>query len=399
MSIVIHGGGMTGAILAFMLHKLTQGNLTISLIDQCSPYTYDMQSSTKTTPPDVVALSRGAYYELIKIDMYPMLNSCTTAIKKIEINAHNQNNTVFINATDYNLSELGYVIELNTFRKNLFDFLYKKSNVNIFCPATLKTIKREKKNNLIILNNDHQIISKLVIAADGSQSKLATNCGIQWFKKNYHQIAIMAKISTEIPHHGCAFEKFTEYGPLAILPTSNNFSYLIWCISYKEKKNISKWNTHKLSQEFQKIFGQKLGKILNIGTQHFHNLWLIYAKNHISHRLALVGNAAQKLHPIAGQGLNLGLRDIVILSKIIKNALNNNIDIGDYSVLSTYQKYRLSDQRSTILFTDGLIRLFSNHCLPVIIARNMGLFLISCNSYLRNLLVYKMLNWKTNQIS
>lgn len=396
MSIVINGGGMTGAILALMLSKLTKGDLEISLIERHSPYCYDTKLSSNTYPPHVIALSRGAYFELIRINMAPILSSCSTIIKQVEVSEYHRLNKIFIDAQDYQLSELGYVIELNIFRKKLFDFLYNKSTVTIYCPATLKKIKREKKNNIIVLNNDHQIVSKLMVAADGADSTLAANCGMQWFKWNYQQIAVVSKITTEIPHFGRAFEKFTEYGPLAILPMANDFSFLIWCISDKQQKEVSTWNRDKFSQELQNVFGWKLGKILNIGKRYFYDLWLTRANSHISHRLALVGNAAQNLHPIAGQGFNLGLRDIVVLSKIVTQALYQNLDIGDYSVLNRYQKNRYLDQCRTIKITDGLVRLFSNHYLPLIIARNMGLFFVNYSTFLKRLLVSAILNWKTD---
>ncbi|WHL24856.1 MAG: FAD-dependent monooxygenase [Candidatus Blochmannia vicinus] len=235
-----------------------------------------------------------------------------------------------------------------------------------------------------------------MVAADGAYSTLATNCGMKWFRYNYQQIAVVSRITTEIPHFGRAFEKFTEHGPLAVLPMSNNFSFLIWCISNKQQQEVSKWDKKKFSQELQNIFGWKLGKILNIETRYFYDLWLTRAQSHISHRLALVGNAAQNLHPIAGQGFNLGLRDIVVLSKIITQALYQNIDIGDYSVLNKYQKHRYLDQYRTIKITDGLVRLFSNHYLPLIVARNVGLFFFSYSTFLQRLLVNTILNWKTD---
>ncbi|URJ29020.1 2-octaprenyl-6-methoxyphenyl hydroxylase [Blochmannia endosymbiont of Camponotus sp. C-046] len=396
MSIIINGGGMTGAILALMLSKLTKGDLEISLIEQHSPYCYDTKLSSNIYPPHVIALSRGAYSELIRINMASILSSCSTVIKQVEISEYHRLHKIFINAQDYQLSELGYVIELNIFKKKLFDFLHKKSTVTVYCPATLQKIKRGKKNNIIILNNGHQIISKLMVAADGTDSTLASNCGIKWFRWNYQQTAIVSKITTEIPHFGRAFEKFTEHGPLAILPIANDFSFLIWCISDKQKKEVSTWKKDKFSQELQNVFGWKLGKILDVGKRYFYDLWLTRANSHISHRLALVGNAAQSLHPIAGQGFNLGLRDIVVLSKIITQALYQNVDIGDYSVLNTYQKHRYLDQYRTITITDGLVRLFSNHCLPLIIARSMGLFFVHYSTFLRRLLVNTILNWKTD---
>lgn len=389
MSIIISGGGIIGSILALMLAKLTKGNLEISLIEQYSPFASDVSAYIQR--PQVVALSRRAYLKLDQMNIGSILSTFSTVIKQLEISEYDGFNTIFIQAQDYQLSELGYVIELNSIRKQLFNLLYKQSMVSIYCPATIQCIERDQYHNIVTLNNGKQITARLVVAADGSESILSTNCGIQWFRCNYRQIAITTEITTEIPNFGKAFERFTKFGSLALLPMTDNLSFLIWCISNTREREIIEWDKNQFSQELQNIFGWKLGKILHIKKRYFYNLWLRYAKQHISHRLALVGNAAQSLHPIAGQGLNLGIRDVMTLVKIIFQALSNNIDIGGYSVLDLYQRRRKLDQYRTIAITDGLVRLFSNHFFPLFIARNLGLLCISHSSILKRLLVNSIL--------
>lgn len=399
MSIIINGAGVTGAILALMLSKFTKGDLKISLIDRNLPE-YSLSDSllkiSSFLPPRIIALSRGAYSELIQIDTNTFLSSCSGVIKKIEISEYGSISKVCIDAKDYQLSELGYIFELNFLRKKLFDLLYKEPSITVYCPATIIKVKRKEANNIVILNNECQISARLMIAADGACSALATSCGMQWFHRNYQQIAVVARITTEIPHYGQAFEKFMTFGSLALLPISGQYSFLIWCISNRKKEEIITWNTKKFSQELQIIFGWKLGKILKVERRYFYDLWLIKSKNHVLHRLALVGNAAQTLHPIAGQGFNLGLRDIMVLSKIIVRAFYNNIDIGNYSVLQTYQKNRYEDQRNIINITDGLVRLFNNNYLPLVITRNLGLFFLNYSMWLKRFLIHAALYWKTD---
>lgn len=398
MSIIINGAGATGMILALILSKLTKGDLKISLVEKNLPKFYSLKQSrfskTSLFPPRIIALSKGSYCTLIQtINVNTFSLFCNGVIKKIEISEWNNLNKVLINAKDYQLSELGYIVELNTLKNTLFDLLYTEPSVTMYCPATIRKIKRSKASNTVILDNGHQISAELMVAADGAYSSLATSCGMQWFQQDYRQVAVVTRIFTEIPHYDMAFEKFTKFGSLALLPVSGKFSFLIWCISDEKKEEIVHWNSNQFSQALQSIFGWTLGKILDVERRYFYDLYLIQAKSHILHRLALVGNAAQNLHPIAGQGFNLSLRDVVTLTKVIVHAFYNNIDIGDYSVLHTYQTNRYVDQRVIINITNGLVYLFNSHDLPLVIARRLGLFCLNYSACLKRLLVNTASYW------
>lgn len=396
MSILINGGGIVGLFLAKILAKLTNNQLEIFIIERCSLDGNYFAFSKNI--PNVIVLSRGAYSEFLKIDMNFVFLQYGTAIKQIEISEYTRFSKIFIQAEDYQLSELGYVIKLNEIRKALLNSISKQPMIHLYCPATIQKIYRETSKNVIILNNGKKIISKLVVAADGSQSELATHCGIQWIQHDYQQTAVITEITTEIPHLNKAFERFTKYGPLAVLPMfHNNVSVVIWCISSQIKKEVSKWDTDKFIQELQKIFGWRLGKILKVKNRFFYDLLLTYANRHIVHRIALVGNSAQTIHPVAGQGLNLGIRDAIILAKTIQRALYSNLDFGEYSVLNLYQKNRKIDQEFIINITDGLVKIFSNQYMPLVIIRNLSLFCISYSAFLKYLLIDIALSWEIDQ--
>lgn len=392
MSVVISGGGILGLILALKLFKLTQGNLSISMVEQYLPYNCDFSMFLKK--PRVIALSRDTYIELMKIDINTGLSTYSTVINRVEISEYSRSNEVFITARDYKLSELGYVIELQKLRRKLFNCLIKKTDVCIYCPAKIQHIEHKQSYSVIHLNNGKYINSKLTIIANGTCVQSTNYYGLQCFRQNYYQTAIVAEVSTEVYHSGCAFERFTPLGPMVLLPMANNLIFLIWCVSHQQCQKVSQWSEERFIQELQNKFGWKLGKILNVGTKYFYDLWLIYSKNHISHRLALVGNAAQTLHPIGGQGFNLGVRDVTTLVEIIGQALCDNIDIGDFSVLNLYQKNRRFDQYKTILITDGLIRLFGNNYFPLVVARNLGLFFMEHCSFFKRFLINTVLSWK-----
>lgn len=392
MSVIINGGGLIGLFLAKFLAQLTRGDLEIFIVEKYSPEFYSSLRFDKH--PNVIVLSKGAYTELMQVDINSALLAYSNSINNIEISEYTRFNKIFIRSKDFDLSELGYVVELEPIRKELFNVLSKESMVHIYCPARICKLYRKQSCNFVVLSNGKQIHSKLIIAADGSYSELASNCGVQWCHRHYQQTAVVTKIITEISHAGTAFERFTISGPLALLPMSNNVSCIIWCFSNQNKKIVSRWNTDQFIQELQSVFGWRLGKILNIKKQYFYDLCLVYAKRHISHRIALVGNAAQTLHPVAGQGLNLGIRDAVSLSQIICRSFYHNMDFGDYSVLEQYQQCRRLDQYKVIMLTDGLIRIFSNHCVPLVIARNLGLLCINYNNLLKKILVNSIVSWK-----
>lgn len=389
MSVTIIGGGMTGTILALALSHFTQGRLGIDLVEAHAPEScihpgFDARA---------IALAQGTCRELRAIGVWPALVSYATAIRRVEVSERCHLSKVLIGAPDYQLPALGYVIELQEIGIRLFSLLRRAPGVRLHCPAVLKHIRREKAGNLVFLNNGYQLSSRLVVAADGSHSALAVQCGIRRLQREYRQIAIIANVSTVLPHRGNAFERFTPHGPLALLPISGGRSSLIWCLAAARYQEIVGWNGSQFCQKLQQEFGWKLGRIIGSSERHCYPLWLRTAERHVAHRLALVGNAAQTLHPIAGQGFNLGLRDVMTLAETLSQAVSQDEDIGDYSVLRRYQERRKPDQANTINITNGLINLFANRSFPLVIGRNLGLLAMAHFPLLRHALMRKILGW------
>lgn len=235
----------------------------------------------------------------------------------------------------------------------------------------------------------------MLVAADGSHSMLGKACNMSWQREDYGQIAVIANIVTSEPHRGRAFERFTEHGPLALLPMSKGRSALVWCHPRDAQAEIDSWSEQRFLAELQKAFGWRLGKMQQAGAHFSYPLQLQTANNHISHRLALVGNAAQTLHPIAGQGFNLGLRDVMTLAETVAAAHQSGSDIGSYGVLSGYQQRRQPDQQATVGVTDGLIHLFANRYVPLMVGRNLGLMAMEGISPLRDAFTRRTLGWVT----
>lgn len=389
MSITIIGGGIAGAMLALALSNMSRGTLQIDLVEARMPETCDHPGFDARA----IALALGTCHELSTIGVWPALAPCATAITRVEVSEKGHMSKIQIAADEYQLPALGYIVELHAAGKRLFDLLRRALGVRLHCPATLKDLRREQAGNVITLNNGVELNAQLMVAADGSCSPLAAQCGIRWRQRDYQQIAVIANISTAVLHGGAAFERFTPQGPLALLPMSGARSSLVWCFPATQKHNIADWDEGRFCQTLQQAFGWRLGRITSAGERQYYPLRLYTAERHIAHRLALVGNAAQTLHPIAGQGFNLGLRDVMTLAETLVQAAAHGENIGDYAVLSRYQRRRQPDQSGTVCITDGLIHLFVNRRLPLMVGRNLGLLAMAHIPSLRDALARKMLGW------
>ena len=216
---------------------------------------------------------------------------------------------------------------------------------------------------------------------------------VDWQQQPYEQLAVIANVTTSVAHDGRAFERFTQYGPLAMLPMSDGRCSLVWCHPLERRDEIMAWSDEQFCRELQTAFGWRLGRITQAGKRNAYPLSLTSAQKAITHRTVLVGNAAQTLHPIAGQGFNLGLRDVMSLAETLTQAQNCAEDIGDYAVLARYQQRRERDRETTIGVTNNLVYLFANRWAPLIVGRNVGLMAMELFTPARDALAERTLGW------
>lgn len=389
MSVIIIGGGMAGATLALALSRLTGGRLPIDLVEAAAPESrrhpgYDARA---------IALAHGTCRQLTSIGVWPALISGASPISRVEVSDRGHAGKVRLEARDYGVPALGYVVELYDAGQRLFTLLRQAPGVRLHCPATLKAVARERDDVQVTLDSGARLSGSLLVAADGSHSQAARFCDIQWRQEDYRQIAVIANVTTDIPPRGRAYERFTEHGPLAMLPMSGGRCSLVWCLAQQRRDEIAHWDEERFIGALQDAFGWRLGRITASGQRQCYPLALRTATRHISHRLALVGNAAQTLHPIAGQGFNLGLRDVMTLAETLADAHGRGEDPGAYGVLQRYQARRVPDQARTVGITDGLIHLFANRHRPLVVARNAGLIAMASSPILRDALARQTLGW------
>jgi len=380
---------MAGATLALAVSSLTKGALPIHLIEATSPRDFTHPGFDARA----IALAQGTCQQLAGIGVWSALSSCATPIVDIHVSDRGHAGFVNLNAEHYGVEALGQVVELHDAGKRLFTMLTNAPGVHLHCPARVVDVKRDINSASVTLDNGETLQADLLVAADGSHSRLAQACGIRWQRASYNQVGIIANITTAMPHKGRAFERFTEHGPLALLPMSKGRSSLVWCHPIEKQQEINSWSDERFLDELQQAFGWRLGKMQQTGARQSYPLHLLTASSHISHRLALVGNAAQTLHPIAGQGFNLGLRDVMTLSETLAEAWRQQQDIGSYQVLSRYQQRRQPDQRATVNITDGLVRLFANRYTPLVTGRNLGLMAMERIPPLRDAFTRRTLGW------
>ncbi|YCH29898.1 2-octaprenyl-6-methoxyphenyl hydroxylase [Erwinia sp. D4-22] len=391
MSVIIAGGGMTGATLALALSHLTQGSLPVTLIEAIAPG----ERAHPGYDGRAIALAAGTCQQLAAINLWPALADCATPITHVHVSDRGHAGFVNIDAADYEVKALGNVVELHEVGNRLYQRLRQAPGVTLRCPEQVSRIEQHQDHVSVTLGSGEQLQGSLLVAADGSHSRAAAACGVQWQREDYQQIAVIANVTTQMAPQGRAFERFTEHGPLALLPMSHGRSSLVWCHPPMAKSRIDSWSDAEFLAELQQAFGWRLGRFTQVGQRTSYPLALQSASRTVAHRLALVGNAAQTLHPIAGQGFNLGIRDVMSLAETLAVAQRQQEDPGSFAVLQRYHQRREPDRAATIGVTDGLVRLFANRYLPLAIGRNLGLMTMDNLPWLRNRLAERTLGWVT----
>ncbi len=271
----------------------------------------------------------------------------------------------------------GHIVENRYIRHALHTAAESLPDLTVIENAGLRTFECDDVGVTVHLQNQPAIRCRLLVGADGKQSKIRDLAGIKTMEWKYGQVAIVCTIRHELPHQGLAQERFLPAGPFAVLPMQDNRSSLVWVEPEDRVKLYLELPEQEFVQEIRERVGDYLGTIATDGARFSYPLSLMHARSYIGKRLALIGDAAHAIHPIAGQGVNLGFRDVAVLTELVRDKLRLGLDIGSDDVLSHYQRWRRFDNTAMLAVTDGLNRLFSNNILPVRLARDLGLWTVS----------------------
>ncbi|MBL4613334.1 MAG: UbiH/UbiF/VisC/COQ6 family ubiquinone biosynthesis hydroxylase [Magnetovibrio sp.] len=273
----------------------------------------------------------------------------------------------------------GYMVENRSMRKALTALVPKTENLTYFAPNEVAQLERSKDGVRAVLKGGQEIHADLVVACEGRNSPTRDQAGIKLTQWDYKQAGIVCTVEHERPHNFCAQEHFLPSGPFAILPLVGTTdkpacrSSIVWTERADLWPIIMELDDDDFKEELELRFGDFLGDIEVVGPRFAYPLTLQYADTIIAQRLALVADSAHGMHPIAGQGLNMGLRDVAALAEVLVNARGTGLDIGEMSVLQNYERWRRFDNAVMLGVTDALVKLFSNDIEPVKLARDLGM--------------------------
>ena len=362
--IVIAGGGMAGSTLAWALLQLNPA-LKLAIIEQqadsVSPVSFDSRS---------IALAAASSALLQRWGLWDELSSKACAIKHIHVSDRGHFGKTNLTAAEYQQSALGYVLEVEHLGALLSEKLAGQRQLSRFAPASISSITPQQHQQQLTLADGRLLSAKLLVIAEGGLSRSRALAGFTVQQRQYQQHAVIANLALAQSHQHSAYERFTEHGPIALLPLPQQRYSLVYTVDDSAVEHIMQLDDAAFVDHVQQAFGYRAGVFSATGKRVSYPLSLRLSGDIVRHRVALLGNSLHNLHPIAGQGFNLALRDI---AQLVQQVAVYGNDIGGYTMLRAYQQARQQDINIVSTATDALVRLFSNRSRSLALARNIGL--------------------------
>jgi 2-octaprenyl-6-methoxyphenol hydroxylase len=385
--VIIAGGGMVGASLA---HALAGAGLRAAVIeavprDAAAQPSYDDRA---------IALAYGTRRILEGLGAWADLAPAAEPIRAVHVSDRGHFGFTRLDARDEEVEALGYVVTARDLGSVLLAPLTHRdqgvrphepavAGVDVFCPTRVTEFAIDPDRVSVSIRgasasveaclHERVITAALLVAADGGQSAIRERLAVPQRHHSYGHRAVIANVTPSLPHRGVAYERFTDSGPLALLPMTGNRCGLVWTVRDADLTGVLALDDRAFLAVLQERFGFRLGRFTSVGRRSHYPLELRLAETQVLARVAIVGNAAHTVHPIAGQGFNLGIRDVAALARVLAEAQREGRDLGDLDVLETYAAARRRDHRAVVLATDALARLFVSPLSPLRLARNLGM--------------------------
>ncbi len=374
-NIIIVGSGLVGMTLALMLSKL---KCKVIILDRNNKKKLLEVKDSRTS-----AISQGSSRILKEISLWSKIKNKAQPINEINVSEGTNTNELNFKSDTLNEGPLGYIVDNAYLKKIVFKEVLKSNFIKFIGGVNIKDIKNTN-GSATIFSDKGNFTAQLIVGADGRNSKMRFFANIKSFFYDYNQVAFVFNISHKLSHQSKALERFFPSGPLALLPMQNNnkkSSSVVWTVdSELKEKLLEKKN---FLNEFEKKYLKAFGRITKTSKPTVYNLNVISCNEVFKERIVLIGDACQAIHPIAGQGLNLGLRDSYHLAKIISESLELGLDIGSSYVLRDYSSKRIVDKNLLIQATHRLNQLFSNNSKIIKTVRENGLKIFNKSNFLK----------------
>jgi 2-octaprenyl-6-methoxyphenol hydroxylase len=376
---VIVGAGPVGLVFSLLLAQQNQDSHLLE-----SRRKNDSHSDKRA-----LALSYGTKLILENLGIWESLENKVSEIKDIHTSQKNSFGRTLLSASQYNLPALGYVISYGNLSKALEEAVNQSSNIKITYEFEVSAIKNEKDTSVLYgSNEDFLIEASLLVLADGGKNTTGLIKGLKKKETSYNHTALVTKVTSEIPPNKIAYERFTSMGPIALLPNGPKEFSLVWTGKDGDIQELAKTPKNLFLEKLHEHFGDRVGKFLDSDKFITFPLKKITLEDFPKTRMVVIGNSAQTMHPVAGQGFNTGIRDAYELSKLINKSEPSQV--GSDRFINQYYVLRKSETKKTLFFTDSLVNIFSNDLVGLSLTRGISLSLLDNFKPIKNFLIDKM---------
>ena len=384
--VVVVGGGLVGASVAL---GLADTALSVALVEPAPP-----RPAQASWDERCIAVNHVSYRILHSLGVWPELARSAAPIQSTHISEQGRFGVARFSAQEAGLDALGYNVPIRRIGEALWQRVIARGHTTTIAPATVTAIAQREEHIELTLDNGRVLRARLVVAADGMNSPLRGWLGIDAERRDYAQSAIVTAVRSTRAHRGCAYERFTVDGPIALLPkpweADENCCSLIWTTPVEQVERRMDWSDAEFIEQAQAAFGERLGRFSALGRRQAHPLSRVLSERLSAPRVVFVGNAAQSLHPVAAQGFNLGLRDAATLTELLAADAG---DPGAAELLNRYAALRSADRTRVADFTDGLVRLFSNRVPGLRALRHLGLLALDLAPPVREAVLWQNLGF------
>lgn len=375
--VAIVGGGMVGASLAL---ALADSGRSILVIEGTAPevaqhFPADRSPTQPSFDDRTTALGNASRRIFEALGVWPAIAPRAAPISTIHVSDAGRFGFARLRASEQGIEAFGFVVTNRVIGAALWGRLPHLPALTLRVPATTADVQiAAEAVRLTVASSGarEEFTARLVVAADGVHSSVRAAAGIDADVEDYDQVAIVANVRTDRPRDGTAYERFTPSGPMALLPLYDGSHGIVWTARPEAAAALLSLTDEEFLRQLQNLFGWRAGRFSQVGRRASYPLKLSRATTTVATRTVLIGNAAQALHPVAGQGFNLGLRDAAILAELVANATG---DVGSPALLEQFSQWRAADRTGVVRFTDGLVKLFGDTRPGIGTLRNLGLLL------------------------